>query len=485
MALAASARIPQELFKSILIYVGEDDRLFGHYGLRIDTKIRREQMQHLSACSLTCFYWAKFTRAHMFKMLILRSPQDVRDLRALLHFSSSQRLAPIGNYLWHLVVEYHFNNYFWLYNLRGLLQDWTRRAPAGQSFHEVDIHVSGPAPAITTALGRRTVRHPLFHSLPRIIPMPFIDADVVVYLFLDDVHFADHAGLQNLIQDLNFRGLIAKDIYCRNLSWDDQAQSTPPSLVSTDIAHHSLVLLGPAVICSGSTDDVLAALVVFNSSSNTLMRAKKSISALDIPDYGHLVNIARALYDAARASGVCAPGCYEISIEGHEYLTCVPQKFWSYGDKHNGIPSSELSFAIRGWSDDSPRPVPLGVASFGCLAYPNPTTMTYRTAHVYCFIIELSNEATPFGNSVEVCHRAFDWTAFCDSLLQFPKLSCVVIRSWRYSALAKFVEGLKEALLPVEHLLELYYWAHGVSWQRIDFEELEDIGGPISLWPDQ
>ena len=60
-----AAGIPPELFKNILAFVGDDNRL-GNNGTfdafpYNNPATRREEMQHLSVCALTCVYWAQLT----------------------------------------------------------------------------------------------------------------------------------------------------------------------------------------------------------------------------------------------------------------------------------------------------------------------------------------------------------------------------------------------------------------------------------------
>ncbi|KAI0812498.1 hypothetical protein BC629DRAFT_1473327, partial [Irpex lacteus] len=65
---SAASRIPPELFAGILFHVGIYDE-------RIQAK------RHLSACSLTCRYWAIQCRCRIFDSVTLRSLDDVQTLR--------------------------------------------------------------------------------------------------------------------------------------------------------------------------------------------------------------------------------------------------------------------------------------------------------------------------------------------------------------------------------------------------------------------
>ena len=86
-APSLAASIPPELFKSILVYVGDEERLDNHHIFNTASPehvsavaARRDEMRHLSAYTLTCVYWAQLTRGRMFECLILRSSKDMAGL---------------------------------------------------------------------------------------------------------------------------------------------------------------------------------------------------------------------------------------------------------------------------------------------------------------------------------------------------------------------------------------------------------------------
>ncbi|KAI0084294.1 hypothetical protein BDY19DRAFT_541316 [Irpex rosettiformis] len=112
------ASIPPELFEHILVYVGDEDRLWNGK----DPMARREEMKHLSACALTCVYWAQLTRWRMFYRLVLRSAKDINDLRSLLQ------------------IYYKLGDIPWFHNVSGLV------ASGADNLDCVFFHVLGPVP---------------------------------------------------------------------------------------------------------------------------------------------------------------------------------------------------------------------------------------------------------------------------------------------------------------------------------------------------
>ncbi|KAI0091512.1 hypothetical protein BDY19DRAFT_630281 [Irpex rosettiformis] len=156
------ASIPPELFEHILFYVGDRKRLM----LSEDPRARREEMKHLSACALTCVYWAQMTRGRMFDRLILRSAKSISGLQSLLHASPSDRLGSLGTILKELVICYKLGDLLWFYNVPGLV------ASGANKLHWVDFHILGPVPpAFTAGNTRRSILHPLFFAVPRVMPM--------------------------------------------------------------------------------------------------------------------------------------------------------------------------------------------------------------------------------------------------------------------------------------------------------------------------
>ncbi|KAI0084326.1 hypothetical protein BDY19DRAFT_543212 [Irpex rosettiformis] len=284
------ASIPPELFEHILFYVGDWDRLEP----RGDPTARREEMKRLSACALTCVYWARLTRERMFRRLVLRSAKDISGLRSLLRAFSSDRLDPIGVLLSELVIYYKLGDLLWFYNVPGLV------ASGANKLHWVAFHVLGPVPAAFTAGNtRRSVLHPLFFAVPRVMPMtPFHKFTVKVYI--ENIHFTHPTMLYNLLQDCKL--LHPWGIACTNLTWDHDSTATLSSF-GWALAHRSHLQPYYTVYPSQCTDNALAAAMARSVPRHESFRRPH----LNSTDSSSLVDIIRASWDqdtSATESGI-------------------------------------------------------------------------------------------------------------------------------------------------------------------------------------
>lgn len=246
-SLAAS--IPPELFKNILFFVGDEERLdpLEH---RFTLAARREEMKHLSVCASTCVYWAQLTRERMFELLVLRSSKDLSDLKSLLRTPSAtpSRIEPLGKILRDVAVYYTLGDRPWFHNVGGLK---ACGVPHLQYFY---LHITGPAtPVFTAASTRRPVLHPLFFASPRVLPVKF---PYRLHLTIENVHLPNSASLFNLLQDC--LSLHPQHIKCSNLTWDQDSEAAPSSSSMTlKLACRVKSLLPVSAV--GCTDDVLAA----------------------------------------------------------------------------------------------------------------------------------------------------------------------------------------------------------------------------------
>ena len=151
-SLAAS--IPPELFKNVLAYVGDECLLVNTDMLDTTSPnhvsaiaARRDEMRHLSACTLTCVYWAQLTREHLFQRLILRSSKDMSGLLSFIHAPQSPRIPPICDILRYLFVYYTLGDQPWFHNLAGPVAN-RQVSP----FLDVCLIITGPAtPAFVAA----------------------------------------------------------------------------------------------------------------------------------------------------------------------------------------------------------------------------------------------------------------------------------------------------------------------------------------------
>ena len=272
-SLAAS--IPPELFENILAYVRNEAQLFSddifdttspHNASALAA--RRDGMRYLSACALTCVYWAQLTRQHIFFLLILRSSKDMYGLLSLFRAPQSPRITPICDILQDLYVYYTLGDHPWFHNLAGL-----RSRHRISHLEDVILYITGPAtPAFVAASTRGSVLHPLFFAAPRVLSV-VLSKGYNLAFYIQNIHLPNPTVFFNLLQDcLSLRPLF---INCTNLTWDVQVdpvlQATPSSIGLKYTCHHDRDDHYSNNV-SGCTDDVLVAAMLQSVSHHEFSR---------------------------------------------------------------------------------------------------------------------------------------------------------------------------------------------------------------------
>ncbi|KAI0084333.1 hypothetical protein BDY19DRAFT_997816 [Irpex rosettiformis] len=434
------ASIPPELFEHILFYVGDEDRL----GPCEDPTARREEMKHLSACALTCVYWAQLTRGRMFRRLVLRSTKDINGLRSLLRASSSDRLNPIGRLLSELVICYKLGDLLWFYNVPGLVASGANR------LRWVNFHILGPvSPAFTANNTRRSVLHPLFFAVPRVMPMTSFHA-FTVFVCIENIHFTHPTMLYNLLQDCKL--LHPLDLTCRNLTWDHDHTATPSSFGWT-FTHQISPL--EYMWLSQCTDNALPAAMGFSAPRHESSRRPH----LNSTDSSSLLDIIRASW------GQDASAAFELrSFSGFGHI-----QLWTPARL---TPDCDLAF--QWWRND---------ISFYCIASRRPGDDSNTRYATHIIIESAYGSLTEFMEHIKM----IDWDAFLRSVQAFPDLHGIIIQSrynwddeeeWR-KCLVELVLLLREAWAGVDAILQLYHGTGGLEnpkWTQILLSSvLEDI----------
>ncbi|KAI0088199.1 hypothetical protein BDY19DRAFT_994121 [Irpex rosettiformis] len=201
---SAAARIPPELYSNILVFVGPYDIL----STPSRSREKKEAKQLLSACSLTCFYWATQCRERIFRFLILRSLEDIRTLRS---FTSSPlpRLPSILAQVRYLTAEWKLaQGQPWIHNLYIFLQSQHIRLGDEHGIEEreegfyvfLTLHLFGP---LSETPGRRRddIRHILSRGLPRTMPPQFRRCHSLI---MEDFQMNDYSEFSRLVQAMSF-----------------------------------------------------------------------------------------------------------------------------------------------------------------------------------------------------------------------------------------------------------------------------------------
>ncbi|KAI0084303.1 hypothetical protein BDY19DRAFT_997794 [Irpex rosettiformis] len=451
------ASIPPELFEDILFYVGDEGRLW----CSVDPTARREEMKHLSACALTCVYWAQLTRERMFRRLVLRSAKDINDLRSLLRASSSDRLNPIGKILLELVIYYKLGDLLWFYNVPGLV------ASGADKLYGVFFHVLGPVPpAFMAGNTRRSVLHPLFFAVPRVMPMTSFHG-FTVNVTVEDIHFTHPTMLYNLLQDCKL--LHPRGIACTNLTWDHDPTATLSSF-GWALAHRSPPEHTWLSQCTGNA---FAAAMALSVPRHEFFRRPH----LNTTDSSSLLDIIRASCGQDASPDLVfsvIPGFNNVQGCTAAKLTPGVYSAMSLTFLHRPLNTCvDCDLAFQWWHND---------ITFYCIASRRPgddINIHYAT-HV---IIEPMYGGIP--GFMELI-KTIDWVVFLRGVQAFPDLRGIIIQyrywagggGWR-KCLVELVPLLREAWAGVDSYLQLYNdtgdWMHPKWTQIPPSSVLEDI----------
>lgn len=340
-SISLATTIPPELLSKIVHLAGEEALLYDeddgdeNEPNTLYFADRRGGMRHLSSCSLTCVYWAKVARPRMYRIMVLRSVQDIHDLLSIFHAShahlGTRGIPSISQCLQHLVVEHELGNWVWFHNILQLLKVQVEHQP--YTSLRLDVHVDGHNFPSKKRAKSRPARHPLYLSMPRPIPIPPLSYKSM-RLTLQDTALANISELRNLVQDFNLKSAewhkeeewiltrawpwYTDKIYCKNVTWGpDSSQKHRSAIVSsadltTIIADaHGAELPGPSAFASGCTDNVATATDCVVSA---LRCANRGIRFVSIECYDVIVAILQSLGDSALNSGTCQ-GVY-VRMEG-------------------------------------------------------------------------------------------------------------------------------------------------------------------------
>ena len=108
---ASGSDIPQELFKHIIYYL-----VFFRSGLYWTSELSPLEKRELAASALVSRYWADQCRPWLFQRIILRSLDDVQQLRSFLEQSFPHRMVkPISGHLETLCVVHHNKQQPWIH----------------------------------------------------------------------------------------------------------------------------------------------------------------------------------------------------------------------------------------------------------------------------------------------------------------------------------------------------------------------------------
>lgn len=219
--MATGADIPPELFRRILRDVCEDAEWL--LDLTETGLNRKETIKSVTACSLTCVYWARICRGQLFRRVWIKNYEDMCAFRSLV-VNTPTGFTPISEYVLETTLVQRVGDRPWLHLIRmqPSLLPWRR--PGGLPWLYFCIEDSpnyGTRP-------QRSISQRLFASLPRIPPSSCLQCGS---LTIDKPHFVTPHDLTSLLQKFSRFPYLC----LTNVGW-----SMRVDLANDVLARHSL-----------------------------------------------------------------------------------------------------------------------------------------------------------------------------------------------------------------------------------------------------
>lgn len=195
--MATGADIPPELVEQILRDVCENAEGLLDPSLRKAVPNQKEAIKSVTACSLTCVYWARICRQKLFRSVSFKNYKDMCAFQSLV-INTPTRFTPISEYVLYAVLVQRVGDRPWLHLLLmqpSSFQLWGRRSRY-LHFCIEDSPNYGTGP-------QRSISQRLFASLPKTPPSSCLQCDG---LTIDKPHFVTPHGLTSLVQ--KFSGYV-------------------------------------------------------------------------------------------------------------------------------------------------------------------------------------------------------------------------------------------------------------------------------------
>ncbi|KAI0083796.1 hypothetical protein BDY19DRAFT_998271 [Irpex rosettiformis] len=441
---SSATKLPAEILDNIVFLAADTSRLW-HFDT--DLAARQEEMRNLSACALTCVRWAQVIRVPMYATLVLRSAEDFRTLRCILHTPSGPRIPPISDYLTSLVVFYKLADYPWFHGVQWLQTDGAHR------LQSLKLHIGGPVPVAFTNQLRLTISHPLFYCAPRVVPFPRFK-NLHITISLQDIHFANYTTLLNLLSDLY--PLRSSSIYCQGLTWD----KGPPTLhseMTVSVCGGSTLRDSTATSC---TDDIMVNAAIHCHTRRAVVGSREWQRFLGPSDSVPLFRVMRLFYDNAASLSFDDSGPVSVRL-------------WSVGccevaEEYFPIDLTRL-YLTSIISSVSGSPI-----GFSCLT--GRSELHANSESIQCFLISIRYNTFQTSYYLWLKHLqgvlyALDWDLLISTVLKFPDLDCIAVQCDLYQGLVELVNCWQKHLSRILDVI----WPRNI---RLYYEDGESNG----LW---
>lgn len=280
--------------ENILDYIASDPS--GHQKWM---DVCKEDKQELSACSLTCVYWANQCRQRIFNRLILRSTVDVKALTKLVKASTSPRITPVWDHVWLIVAAQEWtSSRSWVHDIHNLINIIKKRGnPYAFSYLSITGH------AQDQGQDKQHAARSVHWDLPRALPLCY---HPYTFLRLQQVHCPNLANLLALLRELSQLQVLE----CIRVTWDPSLLDPAPPTRRT----------GPALLSVQTlecTDNALLCL-------STLWQGR----SFRIPDNPPSmvqpletdVEVIRKIVGLLHA-GACGSNSHSVELQMHQYIS--------------------------------------------------------------------------------------------------------------------------------------------------------------------
>ncbi|KAI0798465.1 hypothetical protein BC629DRAFT_1438918 [Irpex lacteus] len=201
-AMVTGADIPPELFRRILFDVCEDadsllntvdEEVIIHLNPGIQVLKRKEAIKNITACSLTCVYWASICRERLFEKVWIKHSEDMRAFSSLVA-STPKRLQPIASHVFSVTLLQRVGDRPWVHLLHMQPSLFSLRRDVRVYFHIEDPFGYDLRAAII--IPQRSSHQRLFAAVPRTPPSSCLQCKG---LTINNTHFATPHNLTSLL----------------------------------------------------------------------------------------------------------------------------------------------------------------------------------------------------------------------------------------------------------------------------------------------